>query len=489
MNGRFSVNLYSQVGIVALSILGLISLGWVYYEPQVLFFTTGLFAAAIALFPPAFQKNYDLFSTWSLAALSIVLGATIRGLYISIGYPDNETLDFLYFLGKPADDFFWPSLIFLAALVCLVLGYLFGPVRKNRPNLKKYFHAVSTGRLYLLVAILSTISLVATITYVSFTDGFDLLNLSKKRTLISTLELADSHRTWQSLRTIASLAMLAHLLVLADALNTRSIDKAWKYALAIVLFLLAAFIPFYASSRGLVFIYAILSLAVTYYVKQRLSGRLLLTIGIGGIVLFQAMSIMRTAESTTVIDAISKSEFNIEILDRLVLNRNDLDLAKTAHIINSVPGQLEFQYGKTIAVWLVAPIPREIWNSKPLISPGPIIGTQIYGNKRSGVPPGFIGEMYWNFQVPGVLIGAVLLGWLMRWAHVRFRPENNRDIHDIVVYVYGPMQLGYLAIGTSVGYGLITTVVNTVLALVVVKFIKVRYSKPVSVSSAATGRS
>lgn len=476
MSGNLGIRQYSCIGVLTFAILGSLGFIWYAFNPKMLFLATGLFSAAIALLPPAILKNYDPISTWSFATLSIVLGLTIRGLYISIGYPDENTLDFLFYLGKPVDDFFWPSLLLLAAILSLALGYVFGPVNEGQSAIANYFYTVNINRMYLVIAIIFIVSLVATIAYIHMTGGFDFSNLSKKRTLISSPELSESHRTWQSLRTVASLALFAHLLVLADALNSRNLGKVWKYCLALALFLLAAFLPFYASSRGLVFMYVILSLAITYCVKKKLSWSLVLAVGVGGIVVFQAMSVLRTAENVTITEAIKSSGFGIKILDRLVLNRNNIDLSKTAHIIHAISDRLEYQYGKTIAVWLVAPIPREIWNSKPLISPGPIIGTTIYGNKRSGVPPGFVGEMYWNFHIPGVLIGGVILGWLMKWVHIKFRPKRSNDMCQLVVYIYGPIQLGYLALGTSVGYGLVTTVINTLLALVIVRLIRVRCS-------------
>ena len=90
------------------------------------------------------------------------------------------------------------------------------------------------------------------------------------------------------------------------------------------------------------------------------------------------------------------------VLESIVLNRNQIELPKTAHIINAVPETLDFQYGKTLTRWLAAPIPREVWPDKPVIHPGPIIGNRIYGQRVAGVPPGLIAELWWNFGWFGI---------------------------------------------------------------------------------------
>ena len=187
------------------------------------------------------------------------------------------------------------------------------------------------------------------------------------------------------------------------------------------------------------------------------------------------MTILRAERN----DATAFSKFNpgSQAFNSLILNRNQIELAKTAHIINAIPDKLDYQYGKTIAIWLVAPIPRSLWPDKPIIQPGPIIGNKIYDQRRAGVPPAFIAEMFWNFHLPGVLIGSLLLGISMRFLHERFRPvrkEGNTDPSQIFLYVAAPMMLGFQAIGSNLGFAMFWLMFNFAIAIVMLKLIATR---------------
>jgi len=466
---------YSSLFFLLFFCLSITSFALFTSNPYSIFTVTGFLAGAIVLLPLVLLRNINLISSWSFTILSVALGAVMRGIYIGIGYPDHYTLDFFYFLGSSPDSFIYPAIMLLLCLSFLVLGFIFAPGNWRKRPKAIYVQEMNVNRMYVFAILSLTISLIASVAYVNLTGGFDLLNLSKKRVLIESLELSNTHRTWQSLRVFSSIAILAHLLVLGNALQTNSSNKFLKLSLAASLFIVACLIPFYASSRGTIFLYFLYSLAMIYHMNQRLSWGKILAVMFLAIFIFQAMSTLRTSRDVSVTRVIRTTSLDFALLDRLVLNRNDFELAKTAHIINSTPNVLDYQYGKTIFVWLLAPIPREIWNSKPIISSGPIIGITIYGNRRSGVPPGMPGELYWNFGFPGMLIGAFLIGWLLRWIDWKFRPEPGDTLPKAVVFIYGPMSIGYLIIGTSIGFGIVTALVNTLLAVIVFRLMKIRH--------------
>jgi len=463
---------FAQGSILVCFFAGILSLLFFGANEYVLFTAVGFFSMAIILIPVAVLKNYDPLSTWSMVCVSVLLGGALRGIYIGIGYPDSFTLDWLYILGQRAEYFIEPAVILLGFLVCCVSGYLTGPKRYRQIGSSR-IATYNSRRVYVIAYVALIISAGCTILYVHLTGGFDILNISRKRTLIESVNLAASHRTWGALRSVAGLAMVAHLIVLADALSGSISSRPPKYLLAAVLFLVAAFLPFYASSRGIVFLYVLLSLSVMFYYSRKVQWVRIMVVLFAMIIVFQAMSVMRTASEMTFRDAVAENLFSVEILDKLILNRNDFELGKTAHIINAIPEQLDWQYGKTIAVWAVAFVPREFWNSKPLVSSGPIIGTVVYGNRISGVPPGMIAEFYWNFHLIGVVLGGVLFGRILRWLDWKFKPDARDTPARVVVYIYGIFPFGYLAIGTAFGYGVLNTAVNTVLALFVLRFAKV----------------
>ena len=163
---------------------------------------------------------------------------TVRGIYISLGYPNHAEIDRLYFLGQTPDFFVLPGMLILASLITMAIGYRFGPTPTRNTFSKFVQFDLSIRKIYYFSIIALLISIGCIILYARLTGGgFDLLNLSKKRTLIDAVEVSSKHRTWQSLRTIASISLLAHLLVLADALRVGSSYRFWKLSYAGILFL------------------------------------------------------------------------------------------------------------------------------------------------------------------------------------------------------------------------------------------------------------
>ncbi|MCF6313096.1 MAG: oligosaccharide repeat unit polymerase [Verrucomicrobiales bacterium] len=446
----------------------------VFLTPIHLFAAVGLWSLSIVMLPPALSPRYDLFSPWSFIILSVLVGLTLRGFYISFAYPNPAIIERLFLRGEKPGFFLKPALILLTGLIALTTAYLWNPFKKLRTALPN--NPIQKQRLYTLIFAILAISLVSTTLYIILTGGLESRFISAKRTPIPGLELSGkNYQSYGSLRFFSSLAIFAHLLVLGDLLKSKSLGRFWKIPLALILFLLACSLPFYASVRSTIATYVFLSAAVFYYSSKKLP---IFKFALAGIILIIAvyvMTLLRAERDDS--SALSKFSPGSQAFNSLILNRNQIELAKTAHIINAIPDQLPYQYGKTIAIWALAPIPRSLWRDKPLIQPGPIIGNQIYQQKRAGVPPSLIAELCWNFALPGVLIGSLLLGAMLRFLHQSFAPQRtNGDPNpaQIFFYVVAPMLFGFQAIGSNLGYALFWLVMNTIIALVILKLITPR---------------
>lgn len=462
----------SKAATVLCVLAGLLCLGFGASSVNLFFTSVGLFCFAIMLLPIAVNRRYDLLSCWSMALLSVTLGCLLRGFYIGLNYPDHQTLDFLYFLGSPLEEFYGPAIYLSLFLLFCTIGYGVAPV-KSKLKTENGNLQIDKRRIYIFAFLALAIALVSSILYVQLTGGFDWQNLSSKRTAITSLEISASHRTYGFLRLFASIAILAHLVVLADAIRS-SYKKKRKYSLAVILFLSAVFIPIYGSTRSDVFVYTILSMAVLYFCSKRIPWVRVLASLVAAIFIFQTMSVLRSAKNLSFIDVLTAQTINVSILDRLILNRNSLELGKTAHVINAVPEQLDYRYGATIGVWALAIIPRGIWNSKPLISSGPVIGTTVYGNRTSGVPPGVAAELYWNFHLIGIVIGGLFIGGLFKWIDKRFKPSSSSPISTLAIYLYGPFTIGYLIFGAGIGFGIFGALIKTIVAMTAFKFMRIR---------------
>ncbi|HJK93026.1 MAG TPA: O-antigen polymerase [Polyangiaceae bacterium LLY-WYZ-15_(1-7)] len=90
-------------------------------------------------------------------------------------------------------------------------------------------------------------------------------------------------------------------------------------------------------------------------------------------------------------------------------NNNNATLA----ILARVPERVDLLYGSSYVALFTAPIPRALWAGKPGFTGGRV-GKAFYGT-TGGVPPGAVGEAYWNFHIPGIVLVFCLFGAFQRW--------------------------------------------------------------------------
>lgn len=88
------------------------------------------------------------------------------------------------------------------------------------------------------------------------------------------------------------------------------------------------------------------------------------------------------------------------------------------YIFSNYPSKFSFLYGKSIWAVLTNPIPRSIWNDKP-IAYGIELAMNFWGiSDYTDVPtnygPGIVGEAYANFGIVGIIIFAFLVAYMLR---------------------------------------------------------------------------
>ena len=82
-------------------------------------------------------------------------------------------------------------------------------------------------------------------------------------------------------------------------------------------------------------------------------------------------------------------------------------------VIARVPDEVDFLYGTSYVGGLLFFVPRALWPDKPR-GAGAMNGSINFGS-RGGVPTGAVGEAYWNFYIPGVVVVYFLYGLFHRW--------------------------------------------------------------------------
>jgi hypothetical protein len=101
-------------------------------------------------------------------------------------------------------------------------------------------------------------------------------------------------------------------------------------------------------------------------------------------------------------------------------------------ILAKVPAEVDFIHGRSYLAVLTLPIPRALWSEKPGMVGGQVGAT--FFNSSAGIPPGAIGEAYWNFGLPGVTLIFLLFGGFYRWLADTFRHYADEPA-AIILYV------------------------------------------------------
>ncbi len=110
-----------------------------------------------------------------------------------------------------------------------------------------------------------------------------------------------------------------------------------------------------------------------------------------------------------------------------------------AAIVSDTPRFVDYRYGDTL---LLAPIgllvPRFLWPQKPSISIGREFGS-IFRlthplDLETETSPSTVGDFYWNFSIPGVVVGMWLVGMGYRWFYQRYGAGTGFDPIRKAVY-------------------------------------------------------
>ncbi len=97
------------------------------------------------------------------------------------------------------------------------------------------------------------------------------------------------------------------------------------------------------------------------------------------------------------------------------------------------PEYIPFQWGKSWLALLALPIPRFLWPEKPVMTPGGLVRDQFFGGGGS-LPLGYLGDLYANFHLMGILFGYWLLGLYHRTLYEwHRRHKNNLSVNFLYV--------------------------------------------------------
>jgi oligosaccharide repeat unit polymerase len=430
---------------------------WTCVDIQMFYAAVGMMSLFIVLAPFLSLEKYDLFCPWSFVILPVALLSTPQAICTSFNFPNEEPIERMMQLGQGPEFFFYPGAILLLAFICLTVGY-FG-FQSKRPRNIYLGRDFDPNRLLMSLAIVGLIACVSTVAFIRVTGGVSSDRITDKRTNLETLDVeAGDTRQHGHLRQISKLSSVVFLIFYSFVLTRKQRLSVPIVCLLILGLMMAIALPFYASSRAQVCWVLINTIGVNYYLGR---GNFFLKVALFlslGLAFFIFMSAVRNRDHQDGMDSVSIEKS----FESLVLNRNGPGLSKTAHIINAIPDKLEYQYGSTIAEWLLAPIPRALYPTKPMMGTGTEIGTKIYGTKLSGIPPGMIAELYWNFHIAGVIFGMLLFGYLLQRVYAVFQDVRSDPAVVVPIYLFSVIPVAFGVLGNSIGYGTMMRLVDFV---------------------------
>lgn len=105
-------------------------------------------------------------------------------------------------------------------------------------------------------------------------------------------------------------------------------------------------------------------------------------------------------------------------------------------IVNGTANGIPFQHGYTLTPVLAAFVPKILWPSKPDVATGRILNQVFHLADQAEVyiSPSHLGDLYWNFGWPGVLVGMTLIGAICGFT-ARFNPAECRTVTRLLVMV------------------------------------------------------
>ena len=151
-----------------------------------------------------------------------------------------------------------------------------------------------------------------------------------------------------------------------------------------------------------------------------------------------------------------------------VSGRYFLDLFRTSHIVDEIPGTLPYLYGNSFIGWPFVVVPRSLWPDKPVsVETAPMLAKSIFLEPQNNVPPGLVGEAYWNFGwwLGLLVIGAV--GAMTGAIYNTFRLHRHNPIIQ-VAFVIAVTRLTIIMFNTSFGEAVLKTLIDLVPVLILI---------------------
>ena len=383
------------------------------------------------------KASFDPTHPLLLILVSLLIGTVLRSFFIVS--PLQFYTKFLMLMGKPPTILLTGIFAIYLGLIFMILGYVY-PVKPipDFSNKGIFRKEISIKKFVVVGLILTGVSVVTAFFYfekmgVNFSE-IALSEISKKRRYKLEGGGFSSLGYYQLFMDI--IGPVYYILLIYMVKNKTRIFS-FLGMFAIILFALNVLYPFIRSSRSDALYVLIYTGLIIYFLKGKIKWRQLTIVLLLASTVLIIMTALRQSNSK-----IGSSQDSVESNPLVIMvgSLNFLGVDKTSHVINGIPQKMPYEFGSTLFLWVLAPIPHTIWLGKPDIRIGLDIGEKIYEKRDEnspggGVPPGFIAELYLNFGYVGIIVGMFLFGLLLRMMYTAFTILRTKSTFALVIYI------------------------------------------------------
>jgi hypothetical protein len=112
-------------------------------------------------------------------------------------------------------------------------------------------------------------------------------------------------------------------------------------------------------------------------------------------------------------------------------------------IVERTGNGVQFQNGHTLSPLLATFVPTLLWSDKRPVQTGRLLNSEFHmvDSDSIWISPSHLGELYWNFGWPGVVLGMGAIGLICGWVGARFNIAEYRTVTRVLVTVITIKQL------------------------------------------------
>lgn len=469
---RWTIELYKLLIIVASLACLIFTFVVAQNEREFIISLLGTMCLIVISIPLFAQRPISVFEPIVLVSLLVLIGTPIKLIYILWVRQTDPYIAEHVLLHQEPEIFLKGTCVVLVGYALFVLGYM---LRFPRTRLDWVFlpHVAQWNgkRLQIVIFI---VGVVAVLSFAAFvvTAGVNFssfTSLSQKRFLEARADGAE--RMHSSAYLFCRGAAFSKFIVYFCLIWIVHRKKSFFSFVGLVMLLAilqSISLAIVLNSRAGVALILLDCAVISYYMYKRVSFKLLVGSMALASILMIAMLFARG----------QRNEGNVNvsmglILQKTLSGRNMLDISKCCHIINGVPYKMDFRKGEMLYAWMAAPVPRKYWPDKPIwANQGLTVNQKIFGYRGdlSGVPPGLIGELHWNFGIGGVWVGLFCAGLLFRQIFLSFYPHRNNPT-SILIYTMIVTRFVIFSLGNDLGTGIVKAGLDLVPVYAIVLFI------------------